>query len=107
MKTVTNKKVAYTGKDWNEAFTKVVDVIIETDYFKLILDCCKSVPQGGYSYDDIKSIDRVVAALKDKTDSTEFEDSDFTFIQTKVSGFKWAVYDSQFGEFMDYIKDLK
>jgi hypothetical protein len=107
MKTVNNKDITYTVKDWNDTFTKVVDKPMLSSYFELIADCCKAPIQGGYSYDDIKSIDRVIQALKDKNESAEFEDGDFTFVQGKVTTYKWSVPEPQFIEFVDYIKGIK
>jgi hypothetical protein len=109
MKTITNKALTYIGKDWNENFTKLVDKPYETSYFELIEECCNrpSNSQQGFSYNDIKNIDRIKTALKDKTTTAELEDADFEFLQKQVSTFTWKVADIQFVEFMDYIKEIK
>jgi hypothetical protein len=109
MKTLSNKAVTYIGKDWNDNYTKLVDKPYETSYFEMIEECCNrpSQPQQGFSYDDIKKIDRIKNALKDKITTADLEDADFEFLQKQVATFTWKVADIQFVEFMDYIKDLK
>jgi len=108
MKTIDNKKVSYITKEPNKEMTQLVDVINDTDYFKLIEECCNRAtnPQQGFTYDDIKSIDRVKTTLKDAPGSVDFEDNDVSFIKGRVSTFTWRVADIQFVEFMDYIKNL-
>lgn len=110
MKTVTNKKISFVTQTLNESKTDLVDTIKELDYASLIETCCNkaSNPQVGFTYDEIKSIDRVKKAIKNKKEEViEFEDADFDFVKKQVSTQTWTFAEIQLVEFMDYIKDLK
>lgn len=108
MKTINNKKVSYVTKEWGD--TGIVDKVNDTDYFEMIKDCCNKPgdPKSGFTYSDIKSIDKVVKALsKAKANKVEVEDADLEFIKTKIDPHPWRVADIQFVEFVDYIKGIK
>ena len=110
MKTVNDKKIVYTAKKVDETGTKIIDDAVQTSYFQLIEDCCNrpSNPQAGFTYDDIKSIDKVKTAIKDAKDNVaSFEDSEFSFIKGRVETFTWRVADIEFVKFVDYIKEIK
>lgn len=108
MITVENKDVKYILKQPNAEMTALIDKEEETNYLKLIIECCNkpSDPKLGFSYDDIKQIDRVRKAIDSDSKEAEFEDADFAFIKSNVINRKWPTSDIQFVEFVDYIKNL-
>lgn len=110
MKTIENKKISITVKVMSADNQSVVDSVQELTYSKLISECCNkaSDPKAGFSYNDIKSIDRVKTALAAEKDGLiDFEDADYEFVKDKVINERWLIADMQFIEFVDYIKDLK
>lgn len=107
---IKNKNFSFLTKVPNFKNSELVDKINETDYFKLIIDSCNkpSDPQKGFSYDDIKSIDRVrVAISKAKKEVALFEDADFDFIKKQTANQGWISSDIGFASFMDYISNAK
>lgn len=108
MKTIQNKTITYIGKGPDEHFIKIVDIPTETDYFKLILESCSIQKQGGFSYEELKKINRVDNVLKDSDKlAAQFEDADFEFIKECVGKRTWNLPDIQFADFVDYIKEIK
>jgi len=109
MKTIENKKITYVTKEVNRALMTLEDFTHESCYFDLIYGACNrpSTAQSGFTYEEIKSIDRVKNALKPDSDSAEIEDADFEFAKNRISTNHWTSSSVSIADFIDYIKDLK
>jgi len=110
MKTIHNQKLVYITKEPNATMTAIEDKHNDSDYFKLIEESCNrpTNPQLGFTYDDIKSIDRVKKAIKAaKKEVMSVEDKDFDFIKSRVETKSWASSSIEIADFVDYIKGIK
>lgn len=119
MKTIQNRKASVEVIGLNvfnqpardekgNEITKIVDY----SYGELILLSIKRPdnPQTGYSYDEIKQIDRVKIAIdKIEKDVQEIivEDSDYEFIKKKVGTMTWGVPSIEFLNFKEFIDSIK
>lgn len=89
---------------------KQVERPIEYSYSDLIMICVKrpSNPQIGFSYDEIKSIDRVKKAIDEqKQEQIELHEVDYDFLKSKVDSMSWGLPAIEFVEFREFIKDVK
>ena len=109
MKSIENKKLTYVTKEVNQQAMRLVEVTNNSTYFELIYGACNrpTNPQGGFTYEEIKSIDRVKNALKSDLESADVEDADFEFIKNRVSTNHWTSSSIEIADFIDYIKDIK
>ena len=74
----------------------------------LIGECMNSMPDGGYSYDDLKNRQRIDDALKKaKVKSIEFEDSDAENLQSIVKTMRWANRHEDIMQFCEDVENMK
>jgi hypothetical protein len=110
MKIINDKHIVYISKGIDKTGTKIIDEPVETSYFKMIEECCNrpGSPQSGFTYDEMKSIDRVKTSINNAEKGVaNFEDSDFSFIKSRVETNTWRVASIEFINFVDYIKEIK
>lgn len=109
MKTIENKEITYVVKEPNERMTELIDVEKRTSYFNLIDESCNrpANPQAGFTYDEIKSIDRVKSVINAAMGPVrQFEDADYEFIKSRLEGRYWPSSSISIVEFVDYIKGI-
>lgn len=92
MKTIENKLVTVNGKD--------------VTYADLTKEHLKAAPQGGFTYDLMAKVGRVLPKLEAGGETIELEDADFEFLKEKITTTTWAFYDVEFVKMIDYIKSL-
>lgn len=92
MRQVENKKVVI-GNSLNQS------------YYGLIISVIKGVPDGGFSYTDIKKRIRIEDSISEEKETFSFEDSDWEYLKILVSTNKWGVYCKNLVTFIDDINN--
>ena len=107
MKKLVNKPLTYAIKEPDPSFMKMIDKEKKSSYFEIILEMCERPAnlQTGFSYSEIKTIDRIRTALHGK-DEAEIEESDFEYLKPRIENWGWSTPNIQFVQLTDYIKSL-
>jgi hypothetical protein len=103
MKTIQNKKMTLPALKNGE------EIKLETSYFEQIKTAIKQAPQGGFDFDTLEKVSKVMPLLKTGEGFTnDFEDADVEFIKKRIEETKWLLYDEDGAllEFLKYIKSL-
>lgn len=95
-------KIAVLNKEYSQTYGELIMTCVKTP---LIV---QGQPQG-YDYETLKKIQRVDSVIgTDKlVKEYSFEDADFEFLKSKVSGMSWGIYSSELIDFVTYIVELK
>ena len=111
MRTIKDIKITYVTKVWNADKTLIIDKVNESSYSKEILSSIKkplNANSGGFSYEDIKSIDRVEKAFsKIAEGEVKVEEPEYEFIKKHLENQTWITPSIEFVNLIDYIKNLK
>jgi len=96
MKTLSIKELSVKMPGIQQVTTK--------DLIKAALD---SIPDKGYSYDDLKNRQRIEDAIeKSKGGKVEFEDNDAKNLQAMVKATRWTLRHRDILEFCEQIEKL-